>query len=60
MDQWRHVNDQMIVFSRVYDVKELVQHIQSHHQTEMACHTKKFDSMAIFEEWKQEPAMHIS
>ena len=54
MDQWCHVNDHVIVFSRVHDVKELVQHIQSHLETEVTSHIKKFDSMAQFEEWKQE------
>ena len=60
MDQWCHVNDHVIVFSRVHDVKELVQHIQSHHETEVTSHIKKFDSMAQFEEWKKRlPAMLI-
>ena len=31
-----------------------MQHIQSHHETEVASHTKSFDNMAKFEEWKQE------
>ena len=41
-------------FCRVHDAKELVQHIQSNHETEVVSHTKKFDNMAKFEEWRQE------
>lgn len=43
-----------IVFCRVHDVKELVQHVQSYHETKVVSHVKKFDNMAKFEEWKQE------
>ena len=42
------------VFYRVNDAKELVQHIQSIHETKVLSQTKKFNNMTKFEQWKQE------